>query len=150
MTGRHQIEAFIASHRDPATLPAGRFVATDGRKVRCVLCHRDGYGPVEYDPAKTYPTRPASVHRKLLEFIDGELRQVEGRPDNAPPPPKPVPWEAQFSRWQIMCMFDHEWPCSCGRRFLRFVDLWRHVGADRPAGWGRVGVHSPELICEVA
>lgn len=141
-------EAFIRAHRDGRDIPQGRFEFVKGRKVRCVLCGRDGYGPVAYDPARTYPVRERG-HRKLLTWIDDDLVQVEG-PDTAPEPPRLMPWWAQFSRWQIDCLGDHPWPCSCGRQYRRFVDLWRHIGAVRPAGWGRQGIHVPDLECGVA
>lgn len=149
MTGRRQREEFIRTHQDPTSLPVGRFMHLGGRKVRCVLCGRDGFGPLAFDPAKTYPTRSTTVHRKLLAFIGDRLLQVEG-PDAAPPAPRPVPWWAQFSPWQIDCFEDHVWPCSCGLLFRRYVDLWRHIGADRPAGWGRQGEHHPVLFEELA
>ena len=147
MSGRRQREEFIRAHRDGAGLPEGRF-ELDGRKVRCVLCGRDGYGTLAVNPNATFPVKERG-HRILLAFLGGGLAQVEG-PDTAPKPPEPMPWWMQYSPWQIDCLEDHPWPCSCGRRFRRYVDLWRHIGADRPAGWGRQGVHAPALACEVA
>lgn len=149
MTGRRQRDEFVRTHEDPSSLPVGRFEALDGRKVRCVLCGRDGYGPVEFDSTATFPTRDGSIHRMLLSFIGDELVQVEG-PETVPPAPRPKPWWRQFSNWQIDCFEDHIWPCSCGRLYRRYVDLWRHIGAERPVGWGRQGHHAPVLECEVA
>lgn len=148
MTGRLQQARFIAEHPDGAGLPVGRFEHVKGRKVRCVLCGRDGFGPLAFDPAMTFETH-ARGHRVLLTWVDDELVQVEG-PDTAPLPPRLKPWWMQFSRWQIDCLQDHAWPCSCGLQFRRYVDLWRHIGADRPTGWGRRGHHAPALECEVA
>jgi len=138
MTGRRQLDAYVRAHPDPASLPVGRFTVT-GRKVACVLCGRDGYGPVAYDPNRTYPVRERG-HRVLLQFIDEKLVQVEG-PDTAPEPPHPMPWWVQYRPWQIGCFQDHVWPCSCGKTFPSFVNLWRHLGADRPNGWGRQSEH---------
>jgi hypothetical protein len=144
MTGRRQIEKFILDHPDPESLPVGRF-ESDGRKTRCVLCGRDGYGPVVFNSERTWPEYPRG-HRKLLQFFGNNLLQVEG-PDTAPLPPKLMPWHCQFSPWQIGCMVDHPWPCSCGLTFPVFANLWRHIGADRPAGWGRQGEHHYALEC---
>ena len=139
MTGRRQLEAYIRDHRDPASLPVARFtVAENPRKVACVLCGRDGYGPLAYDPERTYPTRDVAVHRKLLTFVGNALVQIEG-PDTAPPAPVPISWWHQYSLWQIGCLMDHTWPCSCGRRFTAYATLWRHIGGERPTGWGRQG-----------
>lgn len=149
MTGRRQLETFIREHQDPGTLPVGRFTVTSSGKVQCVLCGRDGYGPLAYDRLKTYPTRPVWVHRKLLTFVGDELVQVEG-PDTAPPEPRHVPWWAQYKPWQIGCLMDHTWPCSCGRSFTAYATLWRHIGAPRPMGWGRQGEHHEALVCGVA
>lgn len=149
MSGRRQREEFIRTHQDPTALPVGRFVHVGGRKVRCVLCGRDGYGVLAFNSSMTYPTRDVSVHRKMLDFIGDHLMQVEG-PDTPPPAPRPVPWYAQFSLWQIDCFADHEWSCSCGLRFRTYGSLWRHIGAPRPAGWGRQGAHEFALDCEVA
>lgn len=146
MTGRIQIQKFIRDHQDPASLPVGRFELA-GRKVRCVLCGRDGFGPVEFNPDKTWPQHPRG-HRILLTFIGDDLVQVEG-PDTAPESPRLIPWHAQFSPWQIGCMEDHTWPCSCGLRFRNFATLWRHIGAERPTGWGRQGEHRYDLSCEL-
>lgn len=114
--------AFLRAHRDPSSLPTGRFEWAGDRsaKVRCVECHRDGYGTTA-DPRPTVT-------------FDGRL----------------MPWPQHYSPWQIDCLGDHTWPCSCGLAFRRFVDLWRHIGADRPAGWGRPEVHTYNLKCEVA
>ncbi len=144
---RRAQEAFIRAHKDGRDLPPGRFEFTDGHKIRCVLCGRGGYGVVNFNPDMMYPVRERG-HRILLTFIDRDLVQVEG-PDTAPLPPKLMPWWAQFGRWQIDCLADHPWPCSCGRQFRRYADLWRHIGADRPAGWGRQGDHFPALACDL-
>jgi hypothetical protein len=147
MTGRNQIEQFIRDHADPSSLPVGRF-ELHGRKVRCVLCGRDGFGPVVFNPDKTWPERPRG-HRILLQFFGDDLRQIEG-PDTKPEPPKLMPWWCQFNPWQIGCMEDHTWPCSCGLSFRNFATLWRHIGAERPTGWGRQGVHEFALECEMS
>lgn len=118
MTGIRQLERFVREHRDPSTLPEGRF-EWDGAKVRCVLCHRRGYG---------FP-----LVRDSVTFSGQRVR-----------------WSQRVSPWQISCLRDHPWPCSCGRSFTEFVDLWKHIGADRPVGWGREGHHAPALSCEVA
>lgn len=141
-------ESFIREHKDGSDLPVGRFELTDGRKVRCVICGRDGYGSLTINPDKTFPVRERG-HRALLTFIGMQLVQVEG-PDTAPEPPALMPWFMQYSPWQIDCLEDHTWPCSCGRLYRRYVDLWRHIGAERPKGWGRQGEHFPALECEVA
>lgn len=149
MTGRRQIEAYIRDHRDPATLPVGRFTISDNpRKTMCVLCGRDGYGSLAYDPTLTYSTRPVSVHRILLAFVGETLERVEG-PDTAPPAPRSVPWWCQYSLWQIGCLMDHTWSCSCGRSSTAYATLWRHIGAPRPHGWGRPGEHHEALACEM-
>lgn len=57
------------------------------------------------------------------------------------------PWGPYFpyAPWQIPCLQPHDWVCSCGLAFPAFVNLWRHIGADRPTGWGRPGHHVPIL-----
>lgn len=122
MSSRRQREAFIAAHRDGSGLPEGRFQNVSDRsgKVWCVICHRDGWGS----------TAPLA---NMVGF-DGRLWR----------------WSDRISPWQVDCLQDHPWPCSCGLSFRRFVDLWLHIGADRPAGWGRQGVHEYSLECDLA
>ena len=118
MTGRRQQEQFVKEHRTGDDLPADRFEHTGGRKVRCVICGRTGYGPATIHPAAT--------------SFDGSTR----------------PWHRQASPWQLSCLMPHDWPCSCGLAFRTYGDLWRHIGAPRPDGWGRAGTHQPALACE--
>lgn len=121
MSGRWQRERFIRAHRDPSVLPEDRFeYATEhGKKIRCVMCHRDGYGSPT--PLRNYVT------------FDG----------------RKVRWSDNISLWQIDCLADHPWPCSCGLAFTRFRDLWAHIGAPRPVGWGRQSEHRYALECEL-
>lgn len=120
MTGRRQIERFVRANRDPRGLDHERFTRTGGKKVQCALCGRTGYGPV--GPVED------------VKCFDGRVLR----------------WQDRFSPWQIGCLMPHDWFCSCGLRFVQFADLWRHVGADRPAGWGRQGIHAPVLSMAVA
>ena len=115
MTGQRQLARFIREHRDGSDLDHNRFEYAGGRKVRCSLCHRTGYGPVGRVEAVT--------------CFDGRV----------------IPWQMRFNMWQVGCLMPHDWHCSCGRRFVEFVALWRHVGAPRPADWGRQGEHHAVL-----
>lgn len=119
MTGERQIDLFVRANRDAAALPDDRFERI-GAKVRCVLCHADGWGT-------TLPPAQAA------DFTGRIVR-----------------WQHRFSRWQLAHLMDHPWPCSCGLRFRDYGGLWRHIGAPRPEGWGRQGTHEPALTCEVA
>lgn len=126
MTGSRQIDEYLkvlANH--PELIPADRFVRLDTGRVACVLCHREG------------------TSRALVGMPDLDTRFRE-RGQRA--------WHAYFpwSPWQISCLMDHSWPCTCGRTYTSFNSLWRHVGAVRPNGWGRQGVHEYALACEVA
>jgi hypothetical protein len=121
VTGRRQIDAYVrlmAEH--PELIPADRFeYAFDrGNKVRCTVCHRDGYGFVGMPDLAT-------------------ARDVRGR----------IRWYAYYpwSPWQVPCLMDHTWPCTCGRSYTSFNSLWRHIGADRPTGWGRQESHAYAL-----
>lgn len=122
MSGARERAAFVKAHKTGEGLPADRFEYLSDRsgKVRCVICHRDGYGPV-------------GPIRSTVAF-DGSS----------------MPWDRWISPWQLDCLQDHTWPCSCGRAFTRYVDLWRHIGADRPRGWGRQERHEMALFCEVS
>jgi len=91
-----------------------------GGRVRCVLCHAAGWGGIP----------------QLTDSTD-----FAGRP---------VRWQHSMNRWQIAHLMDHPWTCSCGLAFREFVGLWRHIGADRPTGWGRQGEHQFALECAVA
>lgn len=119
MTGNRQIDQFIRAHRDPSTLPQDRFEWSGG-KVRCVLCHADGWGT------------PSPIG-DMVTFTGQKLR-----------------WSDRLRPWQIPHLMDHPWPCSCGLSFREFNGLWRHIGADRPVGWGRQGEHAPALVCDLA
>lgn len=136
MTSRAQTDALTSTFlRHPESIPAHRFEPCGNGRIRCVLCKREGYGVVAVDPEATYPQRERG-HRILLQFFDHGLVQVEG-PDTAPPPPTPVKPIHQFSKWQIACLQPHDWECTCGRRYVTFGTLWRHIGGPRPTGWGR-------------
>lgn len=136
MTGRRQEEALVAKYLTaPHLIPEGRFAPVGGGKIRCVLDGRTGYGITAVDLAATYPQRERG-HRTLLQFIGDQLSVVEG-PDTAPPPPQPIPPIYQFSKWQVGCLEPHDWECTCGLRWTSYAPLWRHIGAERPTGWGR-------------
>jgi hypothetical protein len=115
VTGQRQLARFIREHRDGAGLDPDRFERTGGGKVRCSLCHRTGYG--------------TSGPVEAITCFDGRV----------------IPWHARFSPWQVACLMPHDWHCSCGLRFIQFAYLWRHIGAPRPANWGRQGVHRAVL-----
>lgn len=121
MSGRRQRENFILTHRDAATLPSARFEWAGERsgKIRCVLCHRDGWGSLGEIKDQT--------------GFDGRLWR----------------WHDRVSPWQIDCLQDHPWPCSCGRSYRAFGDLWRHIGGERPTGWGRQEIHEYALACDL-
>lgn len=127
MVGRRQIDAVVrhlATHLDE--IPADRFEYT-GRggsgRIRCVLCGRTGaYGLVGL------PDLTTALNER------GRVVWYAYRP---------------WSPWQVGCLVDHPWPCSCGLTFPVYVNLWRHIGADRPAGWGRQGEHRPVLSCRL-
>ena len=92
--------------------------------------HRDGAGiPVDrFELTERGRVRCVLCHR---EGVRGHVGPVE--------PPVAV-WRP-FAPWQVACLPDHPWTCSCGRVFPRYVNLWRHIGADRPTGWGRQSEH---------
>ena len=46
-------------------------------------------------------------------------------------------WWTQFAPWQYGCLLAHTYRCACGLSFPAYANLWRHIGASRPAGWGR-------------
>lgn len=119
MIGERQVDRFIRANRDPSALPMDRFESSGG-KVRCVLCHADGWGTI-------------AAPQDLVGF-DGRRH----------------PWWSRMGRWQLAHLGDHPWPCSCGMSFRQYAGLWRHIGAERPPGWGRQGEHVPALVCEVA
>ena len=136
MTGSRQQAVLTAKYlASPDLIPAGRFEACGKGRIRCVLCSRTGYGVTGVNPKATYPVRERG-HRTLLQFFGDQLLVIEG-PDTAPPAPRPVKPIHQFRRWQIGCLEDHDWECSCGRRYRSYAPLWRHIGGPRPAGWGR-------------
>lgn len=122
MSGEGQRARFLRAHRDPVGLPEDRFeyVSPKSGRVQCRLCHRDGWGSVA--PLRNYRT-----------FTGAKVR-----------------WDQAMNPWQIDCLVPHDWPCQCGLTFPSFRNLWAHIGADRPAGWGRQGVHGYALECELA
>lgn len=136
MTGQRQEETLVAKYRAaPHLIPERRFEPCGKGKVKCVLDGRTGYGITAVDLNATYPA-PDRRHRILLQFFGDSLRTVEG-PDTAPTTPRRVLPIYQFSRWQIGCLEPHDWECACGLRWPSYAPLWRHIGAERPAGWGR-------------
>lgn len=92
----------------------------DGGKARCVICHAKGWGSI------LPPEQAADFTGRIVR------------------------WQHRYSRWQIAHLMDHPWFCSCGLSFREYAGLWRHIGADRPTGWGRQGIHRPALVCEIA
>ncbi|MFF9565755.1 hypothetical protein ACF1AJ_20570 [Leifsonia sp. NPDC014704] len=108
----------MAEH--PEEIPADRFTYTRAGRIQCTVCGREGVrgfvGMPDPETALDWRGLPRRWHRWH-------------------------PW----APWQVACLLDHPWPCSCGRSFPSYVNLWRHIGAARPAGWGRQGDHRPVL-----
>lgn len=120
MTGRSQIRAIVREMElHPERIPDGRFTFTRSGRIACTICGRDGVHGIIATPVPGAPDWRGYARRWSEWF----------------------PW----APWQVSCLRDHTWPCSCGRFFPEFVNLWLHIGADRPNGWGRQGEHRPVL-----
>lgn len=108
MTGQHQRTAIVRRlMANPDLIPVGRFRRLDSGRVECVLCRASG-------TSRSFVGQPGD------DALDRMRRYRGGW----------VPW----AQWQIRCLLDHGWLCSCGRAYPTYASLWRHIGGPRPVG----------------
>ncbi|WP_100813054.1 hypothetical protein [Microbacterium lacus] len=91
---------------------------------------------IRSDPSLLDPTQFVRLKTGRVECVlcrrSGTERSFVGLPDF-----RERYWWQSWAPWQYGCMIAHTYRCTCGRAFPAYNNLWRHIGGERPAGWGR-------------